>query len=315
MHDETDICAITQMVRSFHRCCKNMKISASPLSLCAVFSVWTTPVKACFLFATIGLIGISPAEAAVIPYTNDFSGVGSNTAFPNEVADADWSVSGGTYNLNTNNTSFPPSTSSIELTNLSTTPFTMETQFSISSTGILNANGETIGMGLFGLTSNFGGASPDASSAYYLADWQIANSTTTNVGTLRILSLGNSAGFTGTNSIVDANASTATLAIDLNTTYTMRLVGTYVGSTLNMTLSILDASGVQIGTSATAADTSPLTGTYFGYRNRIGISGGAFAGSFDNFSVIPVPEPGTVALLGLSAGAVLLMIRKRSRLV
>jgi len=288
-----------------------MNTLASPSPLRAALSAWTTPVKATLLAASLGLTAMQSSDAAVIPYTNDFSGTGSNTAFPNEDTDAEWSVSGGAYNFNYNNTTVTPSTASVQLTNLSTSPFTMETQFSISSTGSLNSNGQTIGMGFFGLTSNFGGAVQNPANAFYLADWQVANSSPANVGTLRIVSVGESAGFTNTNSIVDAAPST-TLAIDLNTAYTMRLVGTYAGSTLNMTLSILDASGVQIGTSATASDTSPLTGTYFGYRNRVGISGGAFAGSFDNFSVVAVPEPGTVALFGLGAGAMLLMMRRRT---
>ena len=52
-------------------------------------------------------------------------------------------------------------------------------------------------------------------------------------------------------------------------TYELRLAGTYVSGTLNMTLSLFDGLGLQVGSSATASDTSPLTGDFFGYRNRM----------------------------------------------
>ena len=251
------------------------------------------------------LTSLHGLSAAVIPYTNDFSGTGSNTAFTSENTDAEWTVTGGAYVFNYTNTTITPSTASISLTNASNIAFTMETQFTVSSVGSVNSNGATLGFGLFGANTTFSGS---ASSAYYLADWQVANSGTP--GNLRIVALGDTTGFTNTPTSVDANAGSSTLAVTLGTTYTLRLVGTYSGSTLNMTLGVYDATGTtQIGSSAIASDTSPLTGTNFGFRNRVGLGGGTFTANFDNFAV--VPEPGSAALLLLGCSAVTALALKR----
>lgn len=258
------------------------------------------------LLAGIALASLQSAGAAVIPYTNDFSGTGSNTAFTTENTDAEWTVTGGSYAFNYTNTTITPSTSSISLSNASGVDFTMETQFSVSSVGSINANGATLGMGLFGASTTFAGT--NAGSSYYLADWQVANSGTP--GNLRIVALGDSSGFTNTAVSVDTNLGVSSLAINLNTIYTLRLVGTYSGSTLNMTLGVYDAAGTtQYGTSATASDTSPLTGTNFGYRNRVGIGGGTFAATFDNFAV--VPEPNSITLLVLGGSVAVMLLRRR----
>jgi hypothetical protein len=293
-----------------------MSTPAFPQSIHSAFSAWPTSIKASLLAAGLGLTAMQSSDAAVIPYTNDFSGTGSNVAFPNESPDAEWTMGSGTYNYSSNNTSSSTSqsTASVSLTNIGSTSFTMETQFTISSTGTVNSNATTIGMGFLGLTSDFSGTvTPTPSTAFYLADWQ-TGSTGSNTGQLRIVSVGESAGFSGVNATVDTNPGSSSLAINLDTTYVMRLVATYTSATsLSMTVGIFNTSGTQIGTSATATDSSALAGTYFGYRNRLGISGGTFNAAFDNFSVAPVPEPGTVALLGLGAGATLLMLRRRQR--
>lgn len=263
-------------------------------------------MKAIRLLPAVLLAGLHSSGAAVIPYTNDFSNTGSNTAFTTEMTDAEWTVSGGSYVYNYTNTTLTPSVASISITNAANVAFTMETQFTVNTTGSVNSNGATIGFGAFGASTGFGGT--NLSSSYYLADWQVANSATP--GTLRILALGDSTGFTGASVSVDANALSSTLAVTLGTTYTLRLTGVYVGSTLNLTLGVYDAAGTtQIGTSATASDTSPLTGTNFGYRNRVGIGGGAFNTSFDNFSV--VPEPTAVGMFALGA-TVVMAFRRRS---
>jgi hypothetical protein len=260
------------------------------------------------LLAGLVLASLQPLGAAVIPYTNDFSGTGANTAFTSENTNAEWAVSGGSYVFNYTNTTITPSTASLSITNASATSFTMETQFTVTSNMLnVNSNGATIGFGLFGASTTFAGSG--TATSYYLADFSVANSTGTP-GTLRILSLGDTAGFTAINGSADDNTGSAALAIVQNTTYTLRLEGTYSGTTLNMTLGLYDAAGTaQIGSDATASDTSPLAGTNFGYRNRIGIGTGAFTANFDNFSI--VPEPGTLGLLALGGAAVLAVRRRR----
>jgi hypothetical protein len=43
----------------------------------------------------------------------------------------------------------------------------------------------------------------------------------------------------------------------------------------------------------------------------MGLGGGALAANFDNFSVTAIPEPGTVTMCALGAGAVLYGLRRR----
>jgi hypothetical protein len=192
-------------------------------------------------------------------------------------------------------------------------PFTLETQFTVQQTGNINTNGATLGFGLFASSSTFS----STGNSYYLADFVYGHSTGTDVGRLRIVALGDTSGFTGntvaTNGAADANAA-ANLSITTGTTYTLRLEGSYVGSTLTMTFGLFDAAGTtQIGTSATASDTSPLTGTNFGYRNRIGLGGGTSIIDFDNYSITAIPEPSTYALLGGAGALGLALVRRRKR--
>lgn len=243
--------------------------------------------------------------ATAATYTNDFSGTGGNTAFPNETTDAEWTATGGVYRYTTTNTSFTASTASVAVAGVGGSPFTIETQFTVTSVGATNSNGATIGLAALGASTGFSGTA--SSSAYYLADWQVSSSGT--AGNLRILAQGDVAtGFTSNAVTVDDNIGSAGLSVILGATYTLRLVGTYEGSTLNMTLGVFDANGQQIGASATASDTTPLTGTNFGYRNRVGQGSGTFSADFDNFSVIP--EPSSMVMLSLGATMAVLVRRR-----
>lgn len=251
-------------------------------------------MKSPFRFAAFAFIaGVSPLAAATFPYTNDFSGTGANTAFTTETTNAEWNVTGGAYQYSYTNTTLMASSASLVLTGATGVNFQMETQFTVSSTGTINST-QTIGFGLFGNDAAFTGSG--SGTSYYLADFMYANSGTP--GNLRIIALGDTSGVTNTPTSVDDNAGSSNLAVNLGTTYTLRLIGTYSGSTLNMTLGVFDAAGTtQIGTSATAMDTSVLAGTNFGLRNRTGIGGGTVSVAFDNFSVTAaaVPEPGAAA--------------------
>jgi hypothetical protein len=248
------------------------------------------------------LAGLQPASAALIGYANDFSATG----FPTETPDSEWAVTGGSYVNTYSKTDYSPSSASIPITDAAGVDFVMETQMRISSVGNFNSNGATLGLALFSLTPEFSGT--NAASAYYLADWMVGTSGT--AGRLRILSLGESNGFSSTEGIADDNLGSTNLAITLDTTYTLRVTGTFSGSTLSMTFGVYDAAGTTlIGTTATATDTSPLAGTHFGYRNRIGIGSGTVTTHFDNFSI--VPEPGAATLLSLGAASLLLLLRRR----
>ncbi len=275
----------------------------------------TLPMKTCITLFTLTLLaGGLQLAAATIPYTNDFSGTGANTAFTTETTDAEWALNGGAYRHNYANHTITPSSASLSITGVAGTDFVLETQFTVQQTGSINGNGATLGMGLFSLSSTFAGS--NSSTSYYLADLVYGHSSGSEVGRLRIVALGDTTGYTNANGLADDNAS-GTLAITTGTTYTMRLEGTYAeNGSLSMTLGLFNAAGnAQIGTSATATDLTPLTGTNFGYRNRIGIGSGSSIIDFDNFSVTPsaIPEPSAFALLGGLAALGMTAVKRRRR--
>lgn len=269
------------------------------------------------LLTSIALASLCPLGAATIPYTNDFSGVGDNTAFPAENTGAEWTVTSGSYQWNYSNTvgGGSPSTASLPITNANGSSFIMETQFTLSSIGNLQSTAQTLGFGLFGADSAFSGSGASGGNAYYLADYSYANGNSgSSEGTLRILRLGDSGSSLSVTStgLADDNSGSSILAVNLDTTYTLRFEGTIAGSTLNMTLSLYDATGTsQIGTSAIVSDTAPLSGENFGYRNRSPLAGGSTTINFDNFEMTNIPEPGTYALLIGSALGALAFVRRR----
>jgi hypothetical protein len=210
-------------------------------------------------------------------------------------------------------TSETASSASIPVAGIAGTNFTITTQFTVASasTAPVNTGVNTIGFGALGGNATFSGDT--APNAYYLADYSYTGGPTAtpgDIGRLRILSLGDTSGFTATNSLNNLDGATTGFAIQKDVTYTLKLTGTYTGSTLNLALGLFDAAGTtQIGTSATAIDTSPLVGSNFGYRERTGTTT-TLDVSYDNFSV--VPEPSAALLAGVT-GLGLIGIRRRSR--
>jgi len=250
-------------------------------------------------------------QAQAASYSNDFSGTGANTDLPTET-NGSWALSSGTYRSNYNN-SETASSASIPVPGIAGTNFTITTQFTVAaaSTAPIGTGVNTIGFGALGGNATFSGDT--VPNAFYLADFSFASGPTApaiDTGRLRILSLGDGAGFTGVNTSSNFDGATTGFAIQKGVTYTLRLTGTYAGSTLNLALGLFDAAGTtQIGTSATATDTSPLTGTNFGYRERTATTT-VLDVSYDNLSI--VPEPSSALLVGL-AGFGLIGIRRRRR--
>ena len=269
-----------------------------------------------FAVPAIALLMAMPLQAAVIPYTNNFSGTGGNVDFPHENAGSgqSWEVIGGEYRLRGTVTSGGQiSTSAVQpITNAgSVAAFTMETKFRLPGSPAIPNGANFVGLAAFGLSSGMEGAG--ASTAFYLADWRFGANSSTDVGQVRILSLGDTLGFAGTTGTVDDFTGTGggNWAAQADTVYTLRLTATVTGGTLSMSFGVFDAAGTtQIGTSATGTDTSPLTGEYFGLRSRIGSGGQPQDLLFDDFSIIP--EPGSLALAAV-AGACLLGRRRGGR--
>jgi hypothetical protein len=265
------------------------------------------------LLPALFLAALPTVDAALI-YSNDFSGTGSNVDFANETVpsvSASWSVGGGSYNF-VPGTTIGPGTASQLISNsaVENTGFTIETKFTLTGDDTKFNNGpSTLGFGVFGNTSDF-----LATGQYYLVDFNFVDSNAGSTeGLLRIFKSNGSGSFTtvGTTGSADVNAGSNTLAIALDTAYTLRLTGSYnLSGHLTLTLSLMDAAGgTVLGTSATGTDTTPYKGDYFGYRNRIGTSGSGPVVQFDNYSIATVPEPAAAFLVlgALAAG----MLKRR----
>ncbi len=207
------------------------------------------------------------------------------------------------------------SSASVSVAGVAGTSFTMSTQFTVNTVNPPTGSVSTIGFGALGGDAVFSASS--LANAYYLADFGYAyamNAAGGDKGRLRILALGDTQiGYSATNTGGNFNGNTTNLAIQTGVTYTLRLTGTYSGGSLSMSLGLFDAAGTtQIGTSATATDATPLTGSNFGIRNRNSSNSSGTSSlnaTFDNFSVTNIPEPST-ALLG-TLGALALLRRRR----
>lgn len=258
----------------------NYRISANSLLHCGVFALLT-------------------ASASAASYFNDFNTNDAINQFTTESTDSQWSVVGGVYanryaNAGATSTN---SSASVSINGVAGNNFAVSTQFSVASlTGPTANNNNFLGMAILSNTGDFSGN-------YYLFDFSYIGTGTSSEGSIRALRIGTGA-LTGTAGFYDGNATDATLAIDLQTIYTLRITGTYnAQGHLTLTTGLFNAAGdTQLGTSGTLVDTSPLTGTNFGYRNRTGGGTGTTNNvDFDNFSVEAVPEPSALALAGLSA--------------
>ncbi len=259
----------------------------------------------CYALRAAALLGtlsfLSPPALAI----NDFSGTGNNLALPFEITDTQWSLNSGTYVNNVTGIAAGAAvvTAATLPLNDSTTAATVSisTQFTVNSFSSLPASGTpTTGFGLFGSTNNFSTTAPQN---YYLADFAFADGpNVANAGRLRILSLGGTnTDFSVTNGVADNELDATDLAVVVGRTYTLKFTATRSETGLAMSLGLFDETGTtQIGTSATAADLTPLPGTFFGYRNRYesGSAGGACQLTFDNLDV--VPDPGSSAPTGIT---------------
>jgi hypothetical protein len=62
---------------------------------------------------------------------------------------------------------------------------------------------------------------------------------------------------------------------------------------LGLSLALFDGAGIQLGTAATATDSAPLVGEFFGLRNRTAFTNHMVDINYDTFSVAAPPQ-GTV---------------------
>jgi hypothetical protein len=182
----------------------------------------------------------------------------------------------------------------------------------ITPTAWLATGGSSVGFLAFS-TNPALGAFPSGPNSGYLAD--ITFPTSTNTGTIRILDAAS-----GATTIVQS-AQFAAGSLALNETYHLTFTATPgLGGVLDLSLTITDTTGTLIDADGivTIAGSTPAaasTGTFFGYRHRVGSNGTSsvrtFDAVYDNFTI--VPEPSALILCGVGAFGLLFAGRRPSR--
>lgn len=254
--------------------------------------------------AAAGIVG-SAANASSFPY---FTGFGP----ADDVLDstgAAFALDTGSGVLNYTQATSNTQTNGIEqVTGVAGNDFVVETRFTFND-GATFGGQNTYGLAALATDAGFSTA---GGNGYYLADW-MGSANSVDAGRLRLLALG-SGGLTGvTNGDTDGANANASSVVN-GKTYILRLTGAYaIDGTLSLTLAMFESDGVtQIGAAATgqSSTTTPLTGTYFGLRNRSGSlsSGQTMSASYDDFTVTAVPEPASLALV---AFGVTVMLKRR----
>lgn len=240
-------------------------------------------MKKCLFAAVFGVIGLmAGAGQAAILYSNDFS----STGLPNATGQFALGTGVLDYQQTAPTNANPVGTASAQVAGLGSSDFVVSTTFTVNATGANTGNSSSVGAGLFGTNAAFTG---NAANPYYLADFNF-NGPAATLGHMRIVALGDTSGFTAVNGIAGP-------VVTAGSTYELRLTGAYSGGTLTMTLQTFDELGNPLGASGTATDTSPLTGQFFGYRNRLVANSGTTSISYDSFSVTEIPEPTSITLL------------------
>lgn len=235
------------------------------------------------MLASITLSG----QAATIPYTNDFD----STGFENQNSALTLDTGAGTLTLTSPAGNPININASDPFTNVADSSFSMRTSFQVTN---ISSGTFTIGFGAFGGDANFANG--------LMADWSVSDS---GMGKLRLYNFSTASELAS--ATVDANPSSSTMAVELNTTYFLRLDVTNIGTDLyDLSLAVFAANGTtQIGNTVSysgySAASAPVGGYEMGFRNRAGGTGKEVV--FDSFSAIP--EPSTyaftlAALLGMT---------------
>ncbi|HTS19550.1 MAG TPA: PEP-CTERM sorting domain-containing protein [Verrucomicrobiae bacterium] len=200
--------------------------------------------------------------------------------------------------------------SALSVSNLGGAPatassFSESTSFEVAGTNVAaSAFSMNAGLAALGSANTFGRYT---SSLYYMGQIEVGQGSgnATPAGTMWLQSFPTS----GSGGVNLTTTSVFNAAIALNTPYTMTLSGTYDASgDLTLLFSVSNgATTTSISDQIAAA--SVLTGDYFGYRDSAANGGGTL--QFDNYALSVVPEPSTLALVGLAGGLIALISRKR----
>jgi len=258
----------------------------------------STWLRAIVLCGAVGWAGL--ASAAVMPFSDNFDAdtVGATT-IPNFTSGgaAIYSIVEQTPGDNALQavSSVSSGSQGISFSNASGNPITLSTDARLVNL-VSGGTGAAanFGFGLFGTSANFSAGT----------EYRLLLGTIGNTGTFFIVRNGTNA----TTGVVSGTPVT----IANGTDYT--LTTTVTPTTVSGNPALAFHATATDGTHTTVydyTDTSPLTGTFFGYRTATATTGTSETVQYDNFSATLAPEPASLALIALAA--VLPMRRRRQR--
>jgi hypothetical protein len=254
----------------------------------------------------------SSASAATIPFVEDFSGSAPDFTFSSSSANVTATVGSGVLTIDSApGTGGQALNALVNISNGNGSPVVMDTD--IMPTVWFANGGHTAGFLAFS-TNPAAGAFPSGPNSGYLAD--ITFPTSTSNGSIRILDCANALATIVSSSATPFSAG----SLALNEAYHLTFTATPgLGGVLDLSLTITDTTGILIDddgvvTISASTPAAASTGTFFGYRHRVGNNGTpsgnrTFDAVYDNFTIIP--EPSAFVLYGVGIAGLLLAGRRR----
>lgn len=243
--------------------------------------------------------GMSLATAATVPFAEDFSGAAPDFTYSSSSVNLAGVVGGGVLTIDSApGTGGQSINALVNISNATGQGVVMETD--IKPTAWIATGGSSAGFLAFS-TNPASGAFPSGPNSGFLADIVFPQA---GNGLIRILDASN-----GLATVIDSSSTPfAVGSLALNETYHLALSVTPAGvGFVNLSLTITDTAGVLIDEDGIVTISSPApvaasTGTFFGYRHRVGNNGGTagtrtFDAVYDNLTI--VPEPSAFILIGI----------------
>jgi hypothetical protein len=243
---------------------------------------------------TVGIGNV--VSAASVPFTENFSGSAPDFTFTSSNANVTALVGADVLTIDSAlGTGGQSLNALVNISNADAMPIVMQTD--ITPTAWIATGNSSAGFLAFS-TNPAAGAFPSGPNSGYLAD--ITFPSATSAGSIRILDCANALA-----TIVDSTSIPfAAGSLALNEPYHLTFKATPAGvGFVNLSLTITDTTGTLIDDDGIVTISSPApvaasTGTFFGYRHRVGNNGTSASRTldavYDNFSIalIVSPHPG-----------------------
>jgi hypothetical protein len=243
-------------------------------------------------FAGLFLVAIGVGDTAIgaeIPFVENFSGAAPDFTFSSSSVNVTGVVGSDVLTIDSAvNTGGQSINALVNISNANGLPIVMSTD--ITPTAWVANGGSSAGFLAFS-TNPAAGVFPSGANSGYLAD--ITFPTSTNTGTIRILDFASGPPNAPTTIVQSTPFPAGSLTV--NETYHLTFTATPgIGGVLDLSLTIKDTAGTLIDEDGvvTISGTTPAaasTGTFFGYRHRVGNNGSnrTFDAVYDNFAVLP----------------------------